>query len=143
LAYPTKKWKASGKSAALKNTFDGNPKTLLVIENAQPEAHELTLDMGELLTLSGFTYMPSTADDQDGNIYRYNFLVSTDGKRWTSAIENGVFGNIKNNPILQEIGFDKPQQARYIRLQSLQSADGKFDKTTIAELGVKVVKEDK
>ncbi len=144
-AYPTNQWKASGKSVALmpQKAFDGDAKTLLVINDSEQEAQELTIDMGELLNLSGFTYMPSTEEDQDGNVYRYNFLVSTDGKRWTSVIENGVFGNIRNNPILQEISFDKPLAARYIRLQSLQSAEGKADKTTIAELGVKIAKENK
>lgn len=136
--FSTKKWKAVGMPASLKpqNAFDGDSKSLVVIRNAKDEEQHFTVDMGKVLDVSGFTYTPSTAEEQDGNIYRYNFMVSTDGRNWTNLIENGVFGNIKNNPIMQQISFGKPHKARYIKLQSLQSADGNRNKTTIAELGV-------
>jgi len=138
--YSTTKWVALDMPSSQRHekAIDGKTESLLIIQDTKAEAHQLSIDMGELLNISGFTYSPSTREDQDGNIYRYNFLISTDGQQWTTLIENGVFGNIKNNPIMQQISFEKPHTARYIKLQSLQSADGNLNKTTIAELGVTV-----
>jgi alpha-L-fucosidase len=92
----------------------------------------LTVDLGELITLYGFTYLPPQNRYMRGVISRYVFQSSIDGKNWTDRAL-GEFSNIYNNPIEQTVRFDGVE-ARYIRLKALGTTDGL--KGSFAELGV-------
>jgi alpha-L-fucosidase len=94
--------------------------------------NQLTLDLGELITIKGFTYIPMQARYPSGFIKNYEFQVSADGKSW-SSISKGEFANIANNPIQQEVRFE-PISARFIRLKAIQTTDG--NAATFAELGI-------
>ena len=48
-----------------------------------------------------------------GVIDTYRFETSTDGKTWTIDVNQARFGNIRNNPVLQEVTF-KQVAARYL-----------------------------
>jgi alpha-L-fucosidase len=103
---------------------------------------EFVVDLGEELTLAGFTYLPRQSRHIHGTITHYRFYASRDGRSWGDPVSSGEFGNIRNSPILQVKEFD-PVPARYIRLvadevvETLHSRRGSTaDYVSIAELGV-------
>jgi alpha-L-fucosidase len=93
---------------------------------------QLTLDLGESISIKGFTYFPMQARYPSGFIQNYEFQVSADGKSW-SSISKGEFANIANNPIQQEVRFDSIS-AQFIRLKAVKTTDG--NAATFAELGI-------
>ncbi|SEW33840.1 alpha-L-fucosidase [Chitinophaga arvensicola] len=113
------------------NAIDGDNATLYVTKDkAYP--HELIVDLGETLSLKGFTYTPA---GERGIIYDYEFYTSADGKSWGTPAASGQFANIKNSPVLQTVPF-KARSARYIRFVAVSPADEKQVAAAIAELGV-------
>jgi alpha-L-fucosidase len=60
--------------------------------------------------------------------------VSADGKTWISA-KQGEFSNIRNNPVFQEVFFEKIQSARFIRFTSLSTVK-KDAYLSMAEIGI-------
>jgi alpha-L-fucosidase len=120
------------------NAIDGNELTIYHTKwenDISPMPHDLTVDMGETLKLSGFTYTPRKDENKSGTIQRYRFLVSTDGKKWTETKCPGEFSNMKNNPVKQEVKFTKPYQARYFKFIALSGIYGE-DWISVAEIGV-------
>ncbi|WP_035069330.1 alpha-L-fucosidase [Anditalea andensis] len=93
----------------------------------------LTLDLGQALQLMGFTYTPMQQRYLSGVIKEYRFYTSRDSINWELVAE-GEFGNIENSPILQRITLDRKVNARYIRLESKRTTDGK--NASFAEVGV-------
>jgi alpha-L-fucosidase len=91
----------------------------------------LTVDMGRALQIGGFSYLPSS--DAMGAVDTYQFETSLDGHVWTIAVANGRFGNIANDPALQEIAF-APVTARYFRFTALKLAKGSV--AGVAEISV-------
>ncbi|MEV4883329.1 alpha-L-fucosidase [Chitinophaga ginsengisegetis] len=130
------KWKVISPEAAAKDNdpakaIDGSNATVYVAGN-KGYPHELRVDLGETLSLKGFTYTPPVGE---GIIYGYEFYTSTDGKNWGSPVASGQFANIKNNPVQQTVAFKKTS-ARYIRFVATSPADEKQPQAAIAELGV-------
>ncbi|WP_143305259.1 alpha-L-fucosidase [Chitinophaga vietnamensis] len=126
------KWTATAAGKDASKAIDANPGTAWVAEKGFPQ--ELKVDLGETLTLKGFTYLPVTGH-QGGVIYKYAFYTSEDGQQWGNPAASGSFANIKNNPVLQIVPF-APVKARYIRFVALSPADEKDTQATVAELGV-------
>ncbi|WP_160711922.1 alpha-L-fucosidase [Chitinophaga solisilvae] len=126
---------AAARDHAAEKAIDGNPDSFYITDKNSSAAypHELVADLGEELTLRGFTYLPVAG--AGGVIYGYALYVSTDGKNWGKAAASGSFGNIKNNPILQKVTFS-PVKARYIRFVATAPAYEKDNKAGIAELGI-------
>lgn len=118
-------WKAMETGA--EKSIDENPATFWTSSDNQ-----LTIDLGETITIIGFTYFPMQARYPSGFIQNYEFEVSADGKSWKS-VSKGEFANIANNPIQQEVRFD-PVSTRFIRLKAVQTTDG--NAATFAELGI-------
>jgi alpha-L-fucosidase len=87
--------------------------------------------MGRALRVGGLSYLPS--HDAVGAVDYYRFETSLDGRTWTVAVAEGRFGNIENNPVLQETAFS-PITARYFRFTALKTVKG--TNATIAEIGV-------
>ncbi|MFK7983415.1 MAG: alpha-L-fucosidase [Saprospiraceae bacterium] len=98
----------------------------------QNKENEIIIDLGETLTLKGFTYLPMQDRWFSGIIKDYAFYTSLDNKNWTLA-KKGEFANIFNNPIWQSVTFS-PQTARFIQLKALTTVDDK--PATFAEVGV-------
>ncbi|MEB2774754.1 alpha-L-fucosidase [Algoriphagus sp. D3-2-R+10] len=96
------------------------------------EDNNLIVDLGETVSLKGFTYLPMQARYPSGFITNYEFEVSPDGKSWTK-VSSGEFSNIVNSPIEQTIRFNEVQ-AKFIRLKAVKTADD--NPATIAEIGV-------
>ena len=121
------------------NAIDGFPKTLWITSWTDSTAkypHEIAVDMGEKLVLKGFSYTPRQDGNHSGIIYRYNFSISNDGQNWQKVIDDGAFGNIKNNPVKQEVKFDKPYAAKFFKLDALAPAGERDHWAAVAEIGV-------
>jgi len=82
----------------------------------------LTIDMGVVRRIGGFAYLPRQDWVFIGVVDRYKFETSLDGTHWTTNVESGVFGNIRNNPMLQEVLF-APVEARFFRFTALHDVD--------------------
>lgn len=136
------KWTVVTTSSAQKGmegekAIDGNPGTLWHTpwgEEAPGHPHTIEIDLGEDLQLKGFTYLPRADGRMGGICKEYRVEVSKDGSAWTPA-GKGTFGNIKNNPVLQEVIFGQPVEARQLRFTSLSSINDE-PTLSVAEIGV-------
>ena len=133
LDIPKIKWKVlSSASSDIQKVIDEKPNTWFAQEKGNtPTA--ITIDLGELLNLKGFTYLPSQDRWVEGTISHYIFEVSADNVHWKKLSE-GEFGNIKNNPIEQRITFPA-EKARYIKLTATKTVDD-TNRVSYAEIGI-------
>lgn len=96
--------------------------------------NQISLDLGEEVNLTGFTYTPMQDRYLSGVIKAYRFYISKDNKNWHLAAE-GEFGNIENSPIRQRIKLETANKGiRYIRLEAKSTTDG--HNASFAEVGV-------
>ncbi len=141
----TAKWTVAAVSSQestdmAEKAFDGDPKTFWHSKYSDGGAaypHTLAIDLGSTQTVTGFTYLPRQDGNANGTIRRYRFETSMDGKTWTTAVEQGEFGNIQNNPVNQTVNFGRDIPARFIRLTALEEVERR-SWASIAELGVLV-----
>ena len=114
--------------------IDGNPDTDWSFGNDTNKLpQEITIDMGSVLNINGFTYMPQQVGNNLNLISNYEFYTSLDNVKWILQSE-GEFSNIKNNPIEQVKTFKK-SKARYLRFVA-KSAVSKGSTVSIAEINV-------
>ncbi|EFK58259.1 alpha-L-fucosidase [Sphingobacterium spiritivorum] len=96
-------------AAGLDKAFDGNPQTFGVTKDA---------DKGIIFevnaALSGLGYLPRQDGSTEGLPTKYEIYTSDNNKDW-KLIQSGEFANIKANPILQKIFFDKPVHTKYLK----------------------------
>jgi alpha-L-fucosidase len=121
---PATNWKLMGepgKNQRASAPFDGNPATALVINQTLPV--DFAIDLGEVVTLKGFNYLPDQSRYSAGVIRNFEFSVSQDGRNFGQPVAAGEFGNIANSQVWQRITFD-PVQARYIRLRAIEVVAG-------------------
>jgi len=124
----------SGDLSSSNRIIDGNPNTDWSFgsdSNKLPQ--EITIDMGSIISINGFTYVPQQVGNNLNLISNYEFYTSEDNVKWTLESE-GEFSNIKNNPI-EQIKTFKKALARYIRFVA-RSAVGKGSTVSIAEINV-------
>jgi alpha-L-fucosidase len=118
------------------NAIDGNPSTIwqtrLNADLALP--HQITVDMGSAQRIAGFTYLPRQDGSQQGLVENYRFETSVDGREWITDVDSGRFGNIQNNPELQEVPF-APVNARFFRFTALKEI-GANGLSSAAEISV-------
>nr|WP_317197390.1 alpha-L-fucosidase [Flavobacterium psychroterrae] len=125
---------SSGDLNSANHIIDGNPNTEWSFggdSNKLPQ--EIIIDMGSILNINGFTYLPQQVGNNLNLISNYEFYTSLDNVKWTLQSQ-GEFSNIKNNPIEQVKTFKK-DKARYIRFIA-KSAVGKGSTVSIAEINV-------
>lgn len=110
---------SSGHSAV--NAIDGDPDSFwLTARDAKAESpHYVTIDMQKATRVNGLVYLPRQDGTLDGVVEDFRFETSLNGRRWTTNIASGTFGNIRNNPTLQEVTFPAVN-ARYFRFTSLR-----------------------
>jgi len=82
----------------------------------------LTVDMGRPQRIAGFAYLPRQDWNLETMVDRCRFETSADGVSWTTQVEDRFFGNIRNNPILQEVRF-APVEGRFFRFTALHDLD--------------------
>ena len=109
------------------NAIDGDPDTFWLStwkdDDGNPPA--ITIDLGETLTLKGFTYLPRKRPGDAGTVLSYKCQVSSNGNTWTTVVNNGIFDNIRNNPVLQEIRFSRTRKARFLRFMPVEEIGGR------------------
>ena len=117
------------------NAIDGNSATVwLTPPSADPASpHQITVDMGRVERIAGFTYLPRQDRVRDGIVQTYRFETSVDGTNWTTDVDPGRFDNVRNNPIVQEVPF-APVNARFFRFTALQSTNGQASAAEISVL---------
>jgi alpha-L-fucosidase len=92
-------------------------------QGSNKSAFEVVIDLNEMIDLLGFKYLPPQHWWEEGNIItEYRIYQSTDGQNW-SLIKEGEFSNIKNNPVWQNILFEKPVTANYLKFVSLKTVN--------------------
>lgn len=94
--------------------FDGNPATFW-ITGRKSHPHCLVVDMGEKKNLKGFSYLPRQDGHKQGNVSEYSLYVSEDNKQWSLVVNHGKFSNIANNPIVQNVLFNNPVHAQFLK----------------------------
>ena len=72
----------------------------------------LAADFGRVVAIGGFAYTPGSGGALPKG---YMAQASDDGKSWRD-VDSGEFGNIKANPVRQDVTFYRPSNARYMRL---------------------------
>ena len=93
--------------------------------------HEIQIDLGETVTLIGFTQLPRQGQS-NGRIRHYKFYAGTNADNWGDSVTQGTFANTNE---LQTVRFDAPIKARFIKLVALDEWSNQYY-TTIAELDV-------
>ncbi|QQL45901.1 alpha-L-fucosidase [Sulfuriroseicoccus oceanibius] len=126
----------SNEGAAM--AIDGDPKTIWHSKwsgGTDPMPHSITINLGEELDLTGFTYLPRHGGAKGGILNQYKVELSRDGENWVAAGE-GRFDNIENDPTEREIRFKRTfPRVRYLRFIGVQSIEGK-PHSSAAEIGV-------
>lgn len=126
-------WKIIDKSSeeagseAAKNAIDGNPNTIWHTRYSGSVAsapHHISIDMGKTECIKGFLATPRMDTSTNGLIRKYDFLVSNDGKTWTTVSSGNWL------PYCTEVNFAK-KECRYIKLVC---KEGTY--ASIAELNV-------
>ncbi len=104
----------NGGSAGVKHLLNDDPETYWHTyhndKSISAPPHEVVLDMGSIMSVKAFTFMPGHEAIPD----QYEFHLSTDGKTWTLAAE-GYFTDIKENPGMRLIPMKKSVFGRFIR----------------------------
>lgn len=127
----TAKWSViSPKSGETSKIMDGQTDSFLLVDSKEA----IVIDLGENIKFKGFFYIPE-GQVTAANISRYNFYISNDNKDWTQIRSNAIFNNIRNNPIRQDVRFDKEADARFIKLEPLELSNDN-NKYSIIELGL-------
>jgi alpha-L-fucosidase len=96
--------------------------------------HAITVDMGRVHRIAGFTYLPRQDNQLNGTVVKFRFETSVDGVEWTTRVEQGTFANVRNNPDLQIQRF-APGDARFFRFTALGEVWGN-GWTSAAEVSV-------
>lgn len=117
-------WKVVGQypdGVSASNAIDGDPATIwlarsLPNSNISPQ---ITVDMKSIKEVAGLAYLPRQDRNHDGIVQSYRFETSIDGKSWIANVPSGHFGNIENNPVIQEVPFTSVK-ARYFRFTALK-----------------------
>ncbi len=128
-------WKLLGKNAIDEKSrfiFDGNPETAWIINEKLPA--EIIIDLGKILNLKGFTYLPDQGRWNPGIINRYELFISSDAKNWGKPVSEGEFANIKNSPEIQRKEFSAVK-GRYLKFSALSPAE-ENGRSGIAEFDV-------
>jgi alpha-L-fucosidase len=106
-------------------------------DRVDPMPHHITVDLGEMVTMQGFTYTPRQDQWDGGIIVRARFEVSQDGKHWTVAADNVDFDNIVNSRQQQVVDLPTEITARYFRVTALRTTND-IELTSAAEVSVLV-----
>lgn len=140
------KWKIvdcdsqDGEEGTPHNAIDDDPTTYWHTrfrDKVDPMPHHITVDLGETVTIRGFTYTPRQDLWDGGIILRAQFELSEDGKNWVTAADEVDFDNIINSRKQHIIELPKHMSARYSRLTALRTAGDK-DFASAADVSVLV-----
>ena len=125
---------SSGDMNSVNRIIDGNPDTDWSFGSERDNLRqEVVIDLGAILKINGFSYVPQQVGNNLNLISKYEFYTSLDNIKWTLQSQ-GEFSNIKNNPIEQVKTFSETK-AKYIRFVA-KSTGEKGQTFSIGEINV-------
>ena len=134
---PKAAWKvvsvSSGTMEATQNVMDEDPNTVWATDNKTPGPQEISIDLGAVYSVNGFTYWPNQERYPYGIVTDYSFYASSNGIQWNLVAE-GEFSNVVNSRLEQEVRFAETK-AKYIKLKARKTA-GEDPRASFAEIGV-------
>ena len=119
--------------------IDGDPRTLWHTHTGEreiPVPQEIVVDLGEVVDVTAFLYLPRQDGITNGVVDRYELYLCSDGKSWGEPVVAGEFGNLRANPVLQVIPLPKTTRARTFRFVATHVLS--HEHIAVAELGVRV-----
>ena len=114
--------------------MDGNPSTMwhTAFGGANPPPpHEMTVDLGGVYEVSGFSYLPRPGGG-NGTIGKYEFYVGESAKDPGKPVQKGTFAERSTENV---ITLKAPAKGRYVRLRALSEVAAK-PWTSVAELRI-------
>lgn len=134
---PKAAWKvvsvSSGTMEAIQNVMDEDLNTVWATDNKTPGPQEISIDLGAVYSVNGFTYWPNQERYPYGIVTDYSFYVSSNGILWNLVAE-GEFSNVVNSRLEQEVRFAETK-TRYIKLKARKTA-AEDPRASFAEIGV-------
>jgi len=103
---------------------DGDPSTIwhtMYSITLAKYPHWVDFDAGKQKVIKGFTYLARQDGSLNGCIKDYEIYVSNDNKTWGEPVAKGSF---EKTAKLQKVMFEKPVNARYVRLRALNEQSG-------------------
>lgn len=139
------KWKiidsdSQDEDGQAQKAIDDNPKTLWHTrfrDGTDPMPHHISIDLGQVMSVRGFSYTPRQDHWDNGIITKARFEVSEDAKNWTVAVDEVDFDNIVNSRQQQVVRLEEPVAARYFRMTALRTVHDN-DVATAADVSVLV-----
>jgi len=116
----SEKWTVLNNDENADKIIDGNDDSWWQMPEGSVN-NEVVIDLGEILEINGFTYLPMQARWISGFIKDYEFFVSQDNKEWVMT-SKGEFGNIQNSPTLQQVSFSK-RPAQYVKMKAISTVN--------------------
>ena len=117
------------------NAIDGDPSTFWHSEYSPrlvKMPHEVTIDFGETIKLSGVLYTGRTGAQTNGRVRDYELYLSQDGKAWGEPAAKGRFNT---RWAKQTINLNQPVAARHLKLVAKSEITGQAY-SSIAEIDV-------
>ena len=124
----------SAEDGAARRMIDGDTETYWHTTYGLTQAeypHWVDFDAGRSLDIYGF-YYTGRADGVNGRVKDFEIQISEDGKTWSAPV---CRGQLKNSAEQQNIYFDKPVKARFVRFRALSEQKGQ-SYATAAEFGL-------
>lgn len=99
----------------------------------EKKGNPIIIEMDKENLIRGFKFTPDISGEKS-TIQRYNCYYSFNGMEWKTVISNGVFNNIKNNPMMQEILFPTAVRGKFLKIEPIvltESNDNEYTYCTI------------
>lgn len=136
------KWKILSAQAAkggeAEKLIDEKPDTIWntwTPDDTQGAPQSVTIDLGENITLRGFTLLPRQDAITKGTPDRYELYVSDSETVWGAPVAEGEFSNIRASKELQTILFKTSATGRYVRIVFTHVLDDE-KQVAVPELGL-------
>lgn len=120
---------------AAADAIDGDPETYWHTQydpTTIKHPHEIVIDLGDSLEITGFTALPRQDGGVNGRIRKYEFYASSDTKNWGKPVATGEFTNSRE---VARVRWDGIVTARYVKLVALSEWNG-GPWTSLAEFDV-------
>ncbi|MBT3199131.1 MAG: hypothetical protein HN350_04365 [Phycisphaerales bacterium] len=119
--------------------IDGNPKTMWHTSfrpKAKPHPHEIVIDLGQSIKVTGISYLPRQDQGVNGVIQDIECTLSEKANAWGAPAARGrLYGKVFEQYPQRTIAFEKPAVGRYLRIRSLATVTA-APFTSAAEIGI-------